>query len=73
MGCGVAFAAGIDTSDYYAILPKEWLKEITFGLRLEDEHCKEIKEIFRESGYTNVEFKKAKMAHGEFRIVSETF
>ena len=34
---------------------------------------KEIKEIFRESGYTNLEFKKAKMAHGEFRIVSKPF
>lgn len=73
IGGKVAFAAGIDTSDYYAILPKEWLKEITFGLRLEEGHCKEIKEIFRESGYTNLEFKKAKMAHGEFRIVSKPF
>lgn len=73
IGGNVAFAAGIDTSDYYAILPKKWLKEITFGLRLEDEHCKKIKGIFRESGYTNVEFKKAKMAHDEFRIVSKPF
>lgn len=73
IGGEVAFGAGMNTGDYYAILPKEWLKEITFGLRLEDEHCKEIKEIFRESGYTNVEFKKAKMAHGEFRIVSKPF
>ena len=67
------FVAGKNTSDCYAILPKECLKEITFGLRLEDEHCKEIKEIFIESGYTNVEFNKAKMVHDEFRIVSKPF
>lgn len=73
IGSEEPFVAGMNTSDYYAILPKEWLKEITFGLRLEDEHCKEIKEVFRESGYTNVEFKKAKMAHGEFKIVSKPF
>lgn len=68
-----AFAAGIDTSDYYAVLPSEWLKEITFGLRLDKKYCDEIIATINSSGYANVEFKKEKMAHGEFRIISKPY
>lgn len=73
IGSEVAFAAGINTSSYHAVLPTAWLKEITFGLRLDRKYCDEIIATINGSGYDNVEFKKAKMAHGEFRIISEPY
>lgn len=72
-GSGKGFAAGINTNNYHAIIPKEWLKEITFGLRLNKKYCSEIVEIIKEAGYNDVLFNKAKMAHDEFRVVSEPF
>ena len=68
-GSEKAFSAGINTSDYYAELPREWLKEVTFGLRLKKEHCEKIKKIFEKSSYSSVEFKKVKLAHAEFRTI----
>lgn len=73
LGSEIAFAAGIDTSGYHAVLPTAWLKEITFGLRLDRKYCDEIVKAIDGSGYNNVAFKKAKMAHGEFRIISEPY
>lgn len=67
------FAAGIDTSNYYATLPREWLKSVTFGLRLEKEYCEKIKSIFKDNYYSTVEFRKAKMVHDEFRIIIEPY
>lgn len=69
----IGFAPGINAKDYYAILPRGWLKEVTFGLRLEDEYCETIQNLFTNSGYSTVEFKKAKLAHGEFRLIVESF
>ena len=73
LGCEIAFAAGINTSGYHAILPKSWLKEITFGLRLDRKYCDEIVDIINNNEYTNVTYKKARMAHGEFRIIIEPY
>ena len=67
------FAAGIDTSNYYATLPREWLKSVTFGLRLEKEYCEKIKSIFKDNCYSTVEFRKAKMMHDEFTIIIEPY
>lgn len=67
------FAAGIDTSDYYATLPQAWLKNVTFGLRFEKEYCEKIKSLFKDNCYSTVEFRRAKMAHDEFRIIIEPF
>ena len=73
LGGKIAFGVGMNTSDYYAVLPREWLKEVIFGLRLKKEYCEKIKNLFKSSGYSGVEFKKAKMAHGEFRIIIEQY
>lgn len=72
-GSETAFAAGISTSDYYAVIPREWLKEVTFGLRLEKEYCEKIKRISIDNGYSTTEFKKAQMAYGEFKIIIEPY
>lgn len=73
IGGKAALAAGINTSSYHAVLPTEWLKEITFGLRLDRKYSDEIIEIVNGSGYNDVTFRKAKMVHGEFRIISEPY
>ena len=72
-GSRIGFAAGINTSAYNAVLPREWLKEITFGLRLDKEYCDEIIKTVKDSNYRHVSFKKAKMAHDEFRIVKTEY
>ena len=72
-GSKVAFAAGINTSAYHATLPREWLTEITFGLRLDKKYCDEIIKTITDSKYPNVSFRKAKMAHDEFRIVNTEY
>lgn len=71
--CEKAFPAGIDIGDYYSTLPKEWLKGIIFGLRLDENYCNRIRNIVDESGYVNVEYRKARMAHGEVGLIYESY
>lgn len=65
----ISFGVGIKKEDFYAKLPREWLKEVTFGLRLEKRYCETIKSIFKNSGYSTIKFKKAKLVHNKFSIV----
>lgn len=73
IGSEIGFGVGMKTNNYYATLPRNWLKEISFGLRLEDEYCRDIIHLISESGYSEVQFKKAKMKHDRFEIISELY
>lgn len=62
--CKEGFAPGIDTCHFYMTIPKEWLKEIIFGFRLNDEYCQDIITILNENGYKNVSINKIQFSHG---------
>lgn len=68
-----AFSPDVDTKGYYAILPHEWLREITFGLRLDNKFCEEIVDIARKSGYSKVEFRREKILQDRFEVESEPY
>lgn len=70
IGVEKSFAPKIDTKGYHAILPREWLKEITFGLRLDEKFCEEIVDIVKASGYENVSFRREKIVQGKFEVTS---
>lgn len=65
-----AFAAGVDTSDCFISVPKIWLKEIAFGLRLQDDYRKEIVDILNSNGYGDVSLCSTKLEHGKFDITT---
>lgn len=66
--CNRGFASGIDTSDYYMTIPKKWLKQITFGFRLENQYCQDIINILNENGYKNVSINKIETNHDTFEL-----
>ena len=69
-GGGRAFAAGMDTSDCFISIPKIWLKEIAFGLRLQESYRKDIIEVLNSNGYDHVDLSSTKIEHGKFDITT---
>lgn len=67
------FAAGIDTKRYFAEIPKKWLKEVVFGIRLDEQYREEIMTTIHDSGYVDVHFAETKMGHGEFHVFTEPY
>lgn len=68
LNCGRAFSPEIETKNYYMIIPREWLKQITFGFRLDDQHCQKITEILKENGYENVSINTIQLSHDTFEL-----
>ena len=68
-----AFAAGIKPEQYYYTIPRDWLREVTFGLRLDSNYCCQIIDCLRKNGYSGVKLTRAALANDKFKIVSRRF
>ena len=67
-GCDSGFSAGINTSSYYMEIPKKWLKQITFGFRLDEKYRKDIHEALKNSNYNDVAIKNIRLSHDTFNL-----
>lgn len=68
LNCGRTFVPGIETKNYYMTIPKKWLKQITFGFRLDNQHCQEITETLKENGYENISINTIQLSHDTFEL-----
>ena len=65
----MADAFGDDT--YFCRINNNCLKEVRFGVRLENEYQEEIQNIVKNLGYNNVLFKKAIINTDDFALSLE--
>lgn len=61
---------GYGFADYpvYMKIRKECLKEVIFGIRLDNEYIEKIKELYISSGYSNIKFMKATLNKDTFSL-----
>ena len=62
----MGYPFGDDT--YFCKVNKSALREVRFGIRLEDEYKEEIQKIIENSGYNEVVFKTAVINVDDFSI-----
>lgn len=73
LGCVRAFSPDCNTDEYYVTLPKGWLKEVTFGMRLDSKYCDDIIECIKANDYEKVIFKQEQLEYNKFRVLSRNY